>query len=260
MNSEKSMTLYDHVGELRKRIMWALIAFFVFLIVGFFLAKHVIVYLQSDPIAKDIQMNAFHLTDPLNVYMTFAFFIGCVLAAPVVLYQLWAFISPGLYENERKVTLMYIPIAFLLFLTGLAFSYFILFPFVVSFMGNVAAALSVEGEYGIQEYFSFLFNITLPFGLLFQFPVLIMFLTRLGIVTPDYLKRIRKVAYFGILVIAGFITPPELMSHLMVTFPLILLYEISIIISRTAYKKRMKAEVEALVKEKEAEVESAYNE
>jgi sec-independent protein translocase protein TatC len=100
----------------------------------------------------------------------------------------------------------------------------------------------------------------LPFGLLFQFPVLIMFLTRLGIVTPDYLKRIRKVAYFGILVIAGFITPPELLSHLMVTFPLILLYEISIIISRTAYKKRMKAEVEALVKEKEAEVESAYNE
>ena len=98
------MTIYDHLGELRTRIIWSFLAFLVFLIAGFFFAKPVIVYLQSDPIAKDIQMNAFHLTDPLNVYVSFAFFIGLVLAAPVVLYQLWAFISPGLYENERRVS------------------------------------------------------------------------------------------------------------------------------------------------------------
>ena len=260
MTAEKSMTIYDHLGELRTRIIWSFLAFIIFLVAGFFFAKPVIVYLQSDPIAKDIQMNAFHLTDPLNVYVSFAFFIGLVLAAPVVLYQLWAFISPGLYENERRVTLMYIPISFFLFLGGLAFSYFILFPLVVSFMGNVATSLSVEGEYGIQEYFSFLFNITIPFGFLFQFPVLIMFLTRLGIVTPDFLKKIRKIAYFAILIVAGMIAPPELMSHLMVTLPLLILYEISILISKTAYKKRIKAEMEALVKEREAEIESAYNE
>ncbi|MBY6038582.1 twin-arginine translocase subunit TatC [Fictibacillus nanhaiensis] len=260
MSYEKKMTMYDHLGELRKRIILTALAFFAFLIAGFFFARPVIVYLQSDPIAKDIQMNAFHLTDPLNVYMSFAFIIGLVLTAPFALYQLWAFISPGLFENERRVTLMYIPVSFLLFLTGLAFSYFILFPFVVGFMGNVATALSVEGEYGIQEYFSFLFNITLPFGLLFQFPVLVMFLTRLGIVSPQFLKSIRKVAYFVILVIAGLITPPELISHLMVTFPLIILYEVSIVISKTAYKKRMKAEMEALVKEREEAAESAYNE
>ena len=87
-----------------------------------------------------------------------------------------------------------------------------------------------------------------------------MFLTRLGIVTPDFLKKIRKIAYFGILIVAGMIAPPELMSHMMVTLPLIILYEISILISKAAYKKRIKAEMEALVKEKEAEMESAYNE
>lgn len=239
---QREMSVYEHIGELRKRIIIILIFFTFALIGGFFLAQPLITFLQSAPTAQDLPMNAFKLTDPIRIYMTFAFACALLLVFPVILYQLWAFVSPGLEKHERKVTLSYIPIAFFLFLLGISFAYFILFPFIIQFMGRLAEQLNITEQYGINEYFSFLFQITLPFGILFQLPVVIMFLTRLGIVTPAFLSSVRKFAYFILLVIAGFITPPELLSHLMVTLPLLLLYEFSIVVSRMAYRKAQKAE------------------
>ncbi len=247
--NQQDMSLYDHIGELRKRLIIILVFFLLAMIAGFFLAKPMIMYLQSTPEAQELPMNAFKLTDPLKVYMTFAFFSAILLVFPVILYQLWAFIRPGLHESEQKVTLSYIPIAFCLFILGISFSYFVVFPFIIQFMGSLAAQLNITEQYGINEYFSFLFQLTIPFGFLFQLPVVMMFLTRLGIVTPELLSRIRKFAYFILLVIAGLITPPELISHLMVTVPLLLLYEISIWVSKIAYKRALKAEAE---REKEA--------
>ncbi len=211
------MSLLEHIAELRKRLLIVALAFVVFFIAGFFLAKPIIVYLQETDEAKQLTLNAFNLTDPLYVFMQFAFIIGIVLTSPVILYQLWAFVSPGLYEKERKVTLSYIPISILLFLAGLSFSYYILFPFVVDFMKRISQDLNVNQVIGINEYFHFLLQLTIPFGLLFQMPVILMFLTRLGIVTPMFLAKIRKYAYFTLLVIAALITPPELLSHMMVT-------------------------------------------
>ncbi|WP_026673334.1 twin-arginine translocase subunit TatC [Alkalihalobacterium bogoriense] len=245
---QREMSLFDHIGELRKRVIIILIFFFVAMIGGMFLAKPLIMYLQSAPEAQELPMNAFKLTDPIRIYMTFAFASAVLLVFPVILYQLWAFISPGLHEKERRVTLSYIPISFFLFLLGISFSYFILFPFIIQFMGRLAEQLNITEQYGINEYFSFLFQITLPFGFLFQLPVVVMFLTRLGIVTPKFLSQVRRYAYFVLLVIAGFITPPELISHLLVTVPLLLLYEFSIWISYIAYRKAKKAE-EALEKQ-----------
>lgn len=240
---QKEMTVMDHIGELRKRIIIVLVFFLIALIGGFFLARPLVLFLQSAPEAQNIPMNAFKLTDPFKVYFQFASLTAIILTSPVALYQLWAFVSPGLYENERKITLAYIPVSVVLFLGGLAFSYFILFPFVIEFVGILAHMLHINEMYGINEYFSFLFQLTLPFGFLFQLPIIIMFLTRLGLITPMMLVKVRKYAYFVLLVIAGFITPPELLSHLMVTFPLLLLYELSIVISRFAYKKALKAQM-----------------
>lgn len=246
----REMSVYDHIGELRKRVIIIASFFFVSAIGGFFLAEPIIVYLQQTKEAQDLTMNAFRLTDPIKIFMQFSFIIAFVITFPVTLYQLWAFISPGLYERERKVTLSYIPISILLFLGGLAFSYFILFPFIVDFMNRLAVRLEINQVIGINEYFQFLFQLTLPFGLLFQMPVVVMFLTRLGIITPAFLVKVRKYAYFVLLVIGALITPPELLSHLMVTFPLLVLYEISIIISRFGYKK---------VKQAEAKLEEELN-
>ncbi|WP_106588266.1 twin-arginine translocase subunit TatC [Salsuginibacillus halophilus] len=241
---QKNMSFVEHFGELRKRLM--IIAFFLVagMGLGFFIAPNVISYLQNIPPAQDFPMNAFHLTDPLKVYMNFAFFTGVVITFPVIMYQLWGFISPGLMEKERKVTLSYIPVSVVLFLGGLAFSFYILFPYVIEFLGNLADRLNITEQYGINEYFAFLFQLTIPFGFLFQLPVVVMFLTRLGIVTPTFLSQIRKYAYFVLLIIAGFITPPEIVSHLMVTLPMFLLYELSITVSRFAHKRMLKAEAE----------------
>lgn len=238
----KDMPLMEHIVELRKRLVIIAMFFVAFMVAGFFLAKPVIVYLQNTDEAATLTLNSFKLTDPLYVFMQFAFVIALVLTCPVILYQLWAFVSPGLYEKERKVTLAYIPIALLLFLSGVAFSYFILSPFVVDFMMRMSNDLNVEQVIGIHEYFTFLMQLTLPFGFLFQMPVVLMFLTRLGIITPMFLSKIRKYAYFVLLVIAALITPPELVSHLMVTLPMLVLYEVSIIISRVTYRKMQQTE------------------
>lgn len=248
----KDMPLMEHIVELRKRLVIIAMFFVTFMVAGFFLAKPVIVYLQNTDEVATLTLNAFKLTDPLYVFMQFAFVIALVLTCPVILYQLWAFVSPGLYEKERKVTLAYIPIALLLFLSGVAFSYFILFPFVVDFMIRMSNDLHVEQVIGIHEYFTFLVQLTLPFGFLFQMPVVLMFLTRLGIITPMFLSKIRKYAYFVLLVIAALITPPELVSHLMVTLPMLVLYEVSIVISRVTYRKMQQTETE----EKENDVVS----
>lgn len=237
MNDSKEMSIYDHIGELRKRIIIVAVFFVIATIGGFFLAEPIIVFLQQADEAKELTMNAFSLTDPIKIYMQFAFLLALIITAPVILYQLWSFISPGLYEKERRVTLSYIPISVILFIGGIAFSYFILFPFVIDFMTRISERLTVNQVIGINEYFQFLFKITIPFGILFQLPVVVMFLTRLGIVTPMFLAKIRKYAYFVLLVIAAFITPPELISHLMVTIPMFILYEISIFISKLTYKK-----------------------
>ena len=238
------MSLLEHIKELRRRLMFTAFFFAVFVMAGFFLAKPIILYLQQTDEAKLLTLNAFKLTDPLLVYMQFAVIIGAVMTSPLVLYQLWAFISPGLYEKERKVTLSYIPVSIILFLGGIAFSYFILFPFVVEFMTNLSDDLKVNQVIGIYEYFQFLIQLTLPFGLLFQMPVIIMFITRLGLVTPMMLAKIRKYAYFFLFVIAAFITPPDMLSDFMVAAPLLILYEISIIISRISYRKAQKAVIQ----------------
>ncbi|WP_243388514.1 twin-arginine translocase subunit TatC [Bacillus kexueae] len=246
--NEKQMSVLEHIEELRKRLLIVVVFFFMSVVGGFFLTKPIIVYLQHTSEAEQFALNAFRPTDPFMVYMQFTFIIALILTSPVILYQLWAFVSPGLYETERRVTLSYIPISLGLFLLGLSFSYFILFPFVVDFMNRISNDLEINQVIGIHEYFRFLLQLTLPFGLLFQLPVVVMFLTRLGLITPMLLVSVRRYAYFVLLVVAAMITPPELISHLMVTVPLFILYEISIVISRFAYRKAQLAQMKEMNK------------
>ena len=155
--SEKTMSVVDHLTELRTRIVVVLIGFVVTFVAGLFLAKPVILFLQHAEQAKNMDMNAFRVTDPLDVYMKFAFIIGIVLCSPVIMYQIWAFIRPGLLKHEQKVTLSYIPMTFFLFIFGLMFSYFIIFPNILGFMQDLGQSLNIDNVIGINEYF-FLLN------------------------------------------------------------------------------------------------------
>ncbi|MCM3241030.1 twin-arginine translocase subunit TatC [Heyndrickxia oleronia] len=242
--SQKDMTIFEHISELRKRLFVIVVFFILAVIVSFFLSQPLIRYLQESDLAKEITMNAFRLTDPFKVFMEMTLYLALVIILPVILYQLWAFISPGLYEKERKVTLSYIPAAVLLFLAGIAFSYFILFPLILKFMMQLSSQMNINPVIGINEYFSFLFQITLPFGLLFELPIVVLFLTRLGIITPMFLAKVRKYAYFLLIVLAAFITPPDVMSQIVVAIPLMILYEISIWLSKIGYRKSKAAELQ----------------
>jgi sec-independent protein translocase protein TatC len=172
--------------------------------------------------------------------------IGLVVVLPVIMYQLWAFVAPGLYGNERKLTLSYIPIVMILMLIGMAFGYFVLVPYIIQFTFELSEDMGIETTIGINQYFGFLFRTVLPFGVIFQMPILVLFLTQLGLLTPMFLKKNRKYAYFILLVIAALIAPPDLMTHIMLTIPMIVLYEISIYISKIGYRRHLKAEQKAI--------------
>lgn len=251
MPNQSNMTLWDHFGELRKRILYTLILFIISMILGFISAEYVINYLTQQPVAQPIQMVVIGITDAFKVYFQFSIFLGLVITFPFALYQIWAFVRPGLTVKERRITLSFIPGSVLLFLIGLSFGYFWLFPFVVNFMTNMATQLGAQEMYGMVSYFGFLFSLVIPFGFLFQMPILVLFLTRLGIISPVLLRKIRKYAYFALFVLAALITPPEILSHLFVTIPLIVLYEISVWLSHITYKRvqKEKMKVEKIKKE-----------
>ncbi|WP_271397728.1 twin-arginine translocase subunit TatC [Salinicoccus roseus] len=246
MTDSEKKEFTEHLEELRKRLLIVMYFFVGALIIGFLLSKPLIYQMQNAPWAESIQMHAFQVTDPLKIYLLVIVIIGLVVVLPVIMYQLWAFVAPGLYGNERKLTLSYIPIVMILMLIGMAFGYFVLVPYIIQFTFDLSEEMGIETTIGINQYFGFLFRTVLPFGVIFQMPILVLFLTQLGLLTPMFLKKNRKYAYFILLVIAALIAPPDLMTHIMLTIPMIVLYEISIYISKIGYRRHLKAEQKAI--------------
>lgn len=233
---DKELQLVDHLDELRKRIIITAVAFVVFFIVGFIYVTDIYDWIVRD---LDVKLIVLGPSDIIWVYFMIATVIAIAGTIPVLASQLWMFVKPALKPIERKVTLSYIPALFLLFIVGFAFGYFIIFPMVLEFLVNMGADMFVT-NFTAEKYFRFLMNMTLPFGVLFELPAVVMFLTALGIINPFVLSKIRKYAYFVLILIAIVITPPDFMSDFVVTLPLLLLYEISINLSKFVYKKRMK--------------------
>ncbi|WP_462421559.1 twin-arginine translocase subunit TatC [Salinicoccus sp. Marseille-QA3877] len=246
MQDEEKKDIMEHLDELRKRLLIIMYFFLAALIVGFFLSQPLIYQMQNAPWTTNIQMHAFQVADPIKIYIMVIIIIAFVIILPVILYQLWAFIAPGLYSNEQKLTLSYIPIVMVLMLIGMAFSYFIVVPYIVQFTFDLSAEMGIATTIGINQYFGFLFRTVLPFGVIFQMPILVLFLTQLGMITPMFLKKNRKYAYFILFIIAAIIAPPDFMTHIILTIPMILLYEVSIVISKYGYRRYLKAEQKAI--------------
>ncbi|BBH23623.1 Sec-independent protein translocase protein TatCy [Paenibacillus baekrokdamisoli] len=234
------MSLVDHLGEIRKRLIWILLAMAVAMIAGFIVAKPILRYFKSVEPASGIEWNAFTPWDGLRVYMQAAFLLSFVVTGPLTLYHLWAFAKPGLDVPEQKAALRYIPYSAALFAIGLSFSYFIVFPLTFKFTSSFNESLELKDVYGITQYFSFMFNILLPISLLFEMPLIIMFLTRLRLLNPALLKKTRRYAYMAQLLISTLITPPDVISVLIVAIPLIVLYEISVVLSGYVHSKQAK--------------------
>lgn len=232
------MQLTDHLAELRKRIMITLLIFIVALIGSLVFIGDLYHYLVRD---LDGKLALLGPGDILWVYMVIATVFAVTFTIPVAAYQVWKFIKPALSSEEQRTTLLYIPGLFILFILGISFGYFVLFPLVLSFLLEIAGD-QFETFFTAEKYFQFMLHLTLPFGFLFEMPAVVMFLTRLGIVSPEKLVKGRKYAYFLLVAISIVITPPDLISDILVIIPLFILYEVSISLSKIVYRKRVIAE------------------
>ncbi|MGV2963462.1 twin-arginine translocase subunit TatC [Paenibacillus sp. FSL H8-0317] len=240
----EEMSITEHLSELRKRLIYVLSIFVLGLIAGFFVADPVYQYLTKAESAKGFVLHAFSFWDGIGIYMKIAGLFSLIITLPFTVYQIWKFVSPGLKPRERKATLKYVPYVFLLFLTGMAFSYYVIFPMALAFTTAITEKMGLVETYGMKQYFSFLFGIVLPVSLLFELPLFIMFLTGLRILNPIRLRKMRRVAYFVLIFIAVVITPPDFISDLLVMIPLLLLYEISVLLSAIVYRKQLAADEE----------------
>lgn len=164
--------------------------------------------------------------------------VGFIIAFPFILWELWKFVGPALYEKEKKNIKYFISLASLLFFIGVAFGYFILVPLSINFLSNLTISSMVQNQIDIDSYIGLVKSTSLATGLVFELPIVIYFLSRIGLVTPKFLHDYRKYAYVIILIIAAIVTPPDVISQMIVTIPLIILYEISIFISKIVNKNR----------------------
>ncbi|WP_025688078.1 twin-arginine translocase subunit TatC [Paenibacillus zanthoxyli] len=237
-----AMTVVEHLTELRKRIIYILVVFVIGLAGGLFCAKPVYEYLIAADTARGFVLHAFSFWDGIGMYMKIAMAVSLTVTLPFIVYQLWAFVSPGLRQVERSAALRYVPYALLLFVLGLLFAYYIVFPMALSFTVSVTRDMGLEETYGIAQYFNFMFSLVLPMALLFELPLIVMFLTRLRILNPLRLRRVRRYAYLALVFIAVVITPPDFISDFLVTIPLLVLYEFSVFLSAFVYRKQLAAD------------------
>ena len=165
---------------------------------------------------------------------------GFILAFPYILWEIWKFIKPGLYPKERKNAKSFIIISSFLFFTGVLFGYYIITPLSINFLGAYRVADEVHSNIDLSSYIGLLRASVLASGLIFEMPIIIYFLTKMGVVTPQFLKTYRKYAFVLVLILAALITPPDIISQIIVAIPMVILYEVSILISKIIVKKQKK--------------------
>ncbi|KAA6474186.1 twin-arginine translocase subunit TatC [Bacillus swezeyi] len=233
--------LIDHLEELRQRIIKTLLTFILFLITGFLFVQDVYDWLIRD---LDAKLAVLGPGDILWVYMMISGVLAIAATIPVAAFQTWRFVAPALSEHERRVALFYIPGLLIFFIMGVLFGYFVLFPLVLQFLINLSAG-HFQTVFTAERYFRFMINLTLPFGFLFEMPLIVMFLTSLGILNPTRLAKMRKISYFALIVISVVITPPDFISDVLVIVPLLVLYELSISLSAFIYRKKIAEETGA---------------
>lgn len=179
-----------------------------------------------------VQLIATDLSSQFMTHIRTSLYLGFLCASPYILFELFRFISPALYDNERKYSIPVLFIVYTLFIVGVLMSYFILFPISFRFLGTYSVADQITSMITLDSYITTFVTLTLVMGLIFQLPVIAYFLAKLGFITGDMLAHYRKYAFVIIMVVAAIITPPDLMTLVLVTIPLYVLYEVSIIIAR----------------------------
>jgi sec-independent protein translocase protein TatC len=254
-NEGPEETFISHLVELRNRIIRAGIAVIV-VFVGLVYWAPDIFRLLARPLMmnlpKDGKMIVTDVTGSFFVPMKVTMLVAFVIALPVVLYQIWAFVAPGLYQHEKKLVMPLVSSSYLLFLCGMAFAYFVVFPTIFRVMAHYNAPLGAEMTTDIDNYLSFVLTMFLAFGVTFEVPIVVVLLVRMGLLTVQKLKQIRPYVVVGAFVVSAVVTPPDVFSQLILAVPLIVLYEAGIIAARIFVNRKP-----AIEEEKEGEGNAA---
>ncbi|MEK6746920.1 MAG: twin-arginine translocase subunit TatC [Pseudomonadota bacterium] len=243
----KAQPIIEHVRELKKRLVYCLLAFFVTTGISYYLAEDIYAFLVQPladvfPDLSNRRLIYTSLTEAFITYLKLAMFAGFFLSFPIIATQLYLFLAPGLYKQERRALVPYLIAAPTLFLSGAAFVYYLIFPaawqFFLGFESNGAnGGLPIQLEPKVSDYLSLSMHLMMAFGLSFQLPVVLILLVRSGMVEIDTLKKGRRYAIVLIVTVAAFITPPDIFSQIALSVPLYMLYEISILLCRNMDKK-----------------------
>lgn len=259
------MSFLDHLEALRWHIIRAVISIVIFAVLAFANSKFIwdkIIFapnsndfwtsrmiiklsnflgIQSEGLnKKPIELINFNMSGQFMVDVWTAIIVGFIVAFPYVVYQFWSFIKPALYENERKHASGAVAVMSGLFLIGILFGYYLIVPFSLDWLGSYQISDAVVNQINILSYISSVVSIVIAGGISFELPVIVYFLSKVGLLTPKFLRKYRRHSYVILLIIAAIITPPDVLSQMLVTIPLVILYEVSIFISSKVEKDRIR--------------------
>ena len=262
MANKKEMTFIDHLDELRKHLIRVIVAIIILMALCFSLKRFLFPYLIFAPQSEhflsykalcylsqlfsngnacnndySFEIVNLSMTGQFLMHLKVSLYAGLILAFPYILYEAWLFIKPGLYPNEKKTSIYFLIYGSSLFLSGVLFSYFIVSPISMQFLTNYTLSPEIKNTISLESYIGFLSSLTFAGGIMFELPVVIYFLAKAGLVTDKTLKSFRKHSIIIILFISALITPPDISSQLILSLPLLLLYEISIIIAKRISKE-----------------------
>lgn len=239
---EKRLPLTEHLTELRSRLIKCIIAVGIGFLISYYFSDRIFSILMKplvNSLPEGSTMVYTGLPEAFFTYMKTAFLSGIFLAIPVLLYQMWMFVAPGLYRKERRVALPFVISSTLFFIGGALFGYFIVFPIGFKFFLSYATDM-IKPLPSVKEYLSFSAKMLLAFGLIFELPVVTFFLAKVGVVTHKFMSHNRRYAILIIFIVAAIFTPPDVISQFMMAIPLLVLYEISIWVARAVEPKPLK--------------------
>jgi sec-independent protein translocase protein TatC len=244
MSNEKNMSIVGHLEDLRRVLVISLVSIIIASLGIFFAFKDPLMNFLLAPMQRmDINIVILAPAEAFITHIKASFFAGILISLPIILWQIWSFIMPALHYHERRPVVAIVPASFLLFLAGVAFAYYMVIPLAIIFLIGVAGE-GISPMISLSRYISFLITFCLPFGLVFQLPLIILLLTMLGIVTPKFLSENRKYALLIIAVLSATLTPPDVISMMLMAVPMVFLYEASIILVRIFVRKKIAAGTE----------------
>ncbi len=230
MNNNSDMAFIDHLEELRWRILKSLGSILVMAILTFNFADYLVYMLTAPADNRGIGLQTLTPQGMFILKWNLAIIGGFILSIPVITIQIWKFVSPGLYNRERKILLPLIITVFLCFILGAIFAYMVILPFSLNFFASMVTE-NVQNNFSINYYFSFVLALIIGSGLIFEMPIASFLFSSIGIITPSFLRRFRREAIMITVILSAIITPPDPISLIIMSIPMVILYEISILVS-----------------------------